>query len=296
MDSADYANYGSAATAGAGLLQSAFGGSSYRSDNRASRKAYKYALRYQPGISDAMQAVDEKYRNRSIQGRVQDAKAAGLHPLFALGAAAPGGGSSPAFNMAGQTEKGDFKTEGLSKALGNIGAQQTQRDLVAMQIAASALEVAKQQGNDKAAATATAGIPLQDRAYYSGYRGNPATQEVKKGEVMAHDPKHKEQSLNVMSPMTLIRLGSQSVWVPVTEVDTFMEDPGAASLLTHQYHGNKNVDWALLLQEYRHGTAATPRQVTGGTKAMFERLGIARKKPLHRRYRRRVKGKVATTR
>lgn len=60
------------------------------------------------GGKDAKKAVKKQYKyqkefaKNQLQWRVQDAKAAGLHPLFALGG---GGGTSPTF-MAGQSPMG----------------------------------------------------------------------------------------------------------------------------------------------------------------------------------------------
>lgn len=253
-NSADYANYGSAATSAAGILSDAFSGSNYKAQNRATRKSYKYALRYQPGISDAMQAVDEKYRNRSIQGKVADAKAAGLHPLYALGASTPGGGSSPSFQIPGQSSKGGLQTEGLSRALGNIGQQQTQRDIVAMQLAASALEIAKQQGNDKSAALAAAGVanPHFEKTI-------PGVQERELGEVQAKNPKDWSQNMSrksIWTP-TYVIPGENSekgrLMIPGDDIGE-VADSIALALATYYHPYNKPKIDALARKAFPHAT------------------------------------------
>ncbi len=60
-------------------------------------------------------------QQKSIQHRVADAKAAGVHPLFALGASASG--ASPAPFIPGQFESGSAVGEGISAAGRAVGSE-----------------------------------------------------------------------------------------------------------------------------------------------------------------------------
>lgn len=86
------------------------GGDSYRGNNRAARKAYKYAKRYQPDITAANSYEGSR---ADIMGKLRAAKEGGLHPLFALGSSGAGGGS-PAFDIPGQSETGSFRDAGVA--------------------------------------------------------------------------------------------------------------------------------------------------------------------------------------
>ncbi len=59
-------------------------------------------------MQDRQWAQDELF----IQNRVRDAKAAGIHPLFALGASGGGGG----YQVTGQSDSGSFLGEGIARA------------------------------------------------------------------------------------------------------------------------------------------------------------------------------------
>lgn len=86
------------------------------------------------GGSDAKKAVkkqwkyQKEFQKNKMQWAVQDAKAAGLHPLFALGAG--GGGGSPSFSIPGQSAMGS--------AIGDAAAQ------IGQGVAARPSEMAKQ--------------------------------------------------------------------------------------------------------------------------------------------------------
>ncbi len=265
--------------AGASILGSAFGqGDSSAKQARLLRKQYKYAERYSPRVLDATEAVNEKYRNRVIQGKVADAKAAGLHPLYAMGAPGPGSGGSPSFSMPGQSDSGSAQKNGLMAAAhgaNNIAQILATKELVEQQNKASII----------ARTSAAAGSNNMIGRHPS--KMDPKTQEYKKGEFMAYDGRHPEQSRNVKSPWTKLRMGSQSIWVPTDEIDTFMEDPAMVGGATFLYHGNKNIDWPLLYNDFRKG-GFTSAQVTKGTKNMFGRLARGRKVDnMHRKARKR---------
>lgn len=108
-------------------ISSALGGgrTSTRKSRVLSRIGYEHQQKYLPGIQssiyDATSAVAEKYRNRQIQGRVADAKAAGLHPLAALGIApgstgGMGGGGATSMPMATESPTGSAVGEGIRAA------------------------------------------------------------------------------------------------------------------------------------------------------------------------------------
>lgn len=234
-------------SAGASILGGAFGGKG--------QSIAKMKRDYRIGRQQ-----EDKYGG--IGQRVRQAKEAGLHPLFALGANL---GSSPSFSTAGQSARGSAAQQGLegvARAAGSYGRNQTQLDLVHAQNQSSALRLAEHAlSNDTSQSLVETTLPKIESP----------TQEIKKGEVDTHMKKQPEQSTSVMSPYKRVRLGSQEVWVPTDEVDTFMEDPLAVGSLTYLYHGNKNVDWALLVNEFR-GRKLTPGETSQGTKEMFKRL------------------------
>lgn len=171
------------------------------------------------------------------QDAVKDAKAAGLHPLFALGA---GGAGTPQFSISGQSQTGSVDRDVLSAML-KEATPKTAADptgLVQAQTALAAVELARHSlSNDKAQ---TITIP----AYQS------RAQEIVPGQVDPHMTDNREQGLSVISPMTSFRIGSQNVWLPVKDLETAMEDPLAVLTAAYSYHGNKNVDFYKLALEY----------------------------------------------
>lgn len=199
------------------------------------RRTAKSSIRIQ---SQAQQAYFDK--NLSIGSQVESAKAAGLHPLFALGG---GAGSSPGFSIPGQSSTGSL----TKQALVNIGSQigtmfDKKRDLINAQATLSAVELARHSMSNDTAQNIPPNmtIPAHRKPF----------QEIRKGQVDTHVKGKPEQSTNVKSPMTRVRIGTQDVWVPVEEVDEFMENPLAVGGLTYAYHGNKNVDWTKLMKDY----------------------------------------------
>ncbi len=63
------------------------------------------------------QAQFDAQMDETIQRRVKDARSAGLHPLFALGASP---GASPTAHISGQSDSGSFMAEGLGTAARSI--------------------------------------------------------------------------------------------------------------------------------------------------------------------------------
>lgn len=247
-------------SAGAGILGGAFGGDGVNT----ARGQSSWAADLQGRMDKRNMRYYRRHLEKAPSAMVKGAREAGLHPLFAMGASGytpPASGGSA--GIPGQSPSGSFARDALSelsrhflrvsemRAAGDLIDAQNRRSILSKQENASS--------NDTQQALADQYVLDKD-------------QELKKGEVMAYEKRHPEQNKNVISPMTKMRIGSQTLQIPVEEADTIMEDPVAAAAAAYTYHGNKNIDWPLLFQEYRHGTAATPRQVTGGTKRMFERM------------------------
>lgn len=88
------------------LTGGTIGGSEWTRAKRSTRQNYEYAMRYMPRLV-------KKQSGAALTGTVNAAKAAGLHPLFALGGAS-GGGGAPAFSMPGQSPTGSFMDLGAS--------------------------------------------------------------------------------------------------------------------------------------------------------------------------------------
>lgn len=91
---------GPAITAGGSILGSILG--SKKSDLPAQRA----------------QAQFDQQMDHSVRRRVEDAKRAGVHPLFALGASA---GASPTATISGQSDGGSFLGEGIASAAKTVG-------------------------------------------------------------------------------------------------------------------------------------------------------------------------------
>jgi len=184
---------------------------------------------------------DKPKRDKSyFQRSVKDAKAAGLHPLFALGAS---GGSGQSFSIPGQSQSGDWSKEAITQLSNMRKPPDSTTGVIQAQTALAAVELARHSiSNDKAQ---TITVP----AY------QPLGQDIQKGRTDAHMTQNPEQSLNVKSPMTIFRLGSQRVWMPAEDMETVIEDPLKIAALTYMYHGNKDVDWSKLAFEYS-GTRA----------------------------------------
>lgn len=188
--------------------------------------------------SSSKRRAAEAREDSRYQRSVKDAKAAGLHPLFALGA---GGSGSPGFSISGQSESGSVDKDVMRAMLKSSEPTKTATDptgLVQAQTALAAVELARHSLSNDGAQTIT--IP----------RHQPMGQEVRLGQTDAHMTKNREQSLNVKSPMTSFRIGSQNVWLPVEDLETAMEDPLAVLTSAYSYHGNKNVDFYKLALEY----------------------------------------------
>lgn len=272
----------SAISAGAQVLGAAFGGG-----GSTTRSLRKHQQRYDNYSRTANRAETAYYDRNRASWQVEGAKAAGLHPLFAMGGAPPPVASGGANVVEGQSNSGNFAKDGLKAVSGHynrIAQLEASKELVLAQAQASALRIAENNTSNDVEVI---------RQNHPGF--DPSNQEFKKGDYQAHKKKHPEQNFEVMSPVSTVRLGSQKVLISVEEVDTFFEDPVAVGLATYTYHGNKNVNWAQVANEWT-GRKLTPAETTSGTRAMFKRLGLQMYQKANRRYRRRVKGRVSTTR
>lgn len=178
----------------------------------------------------------KEFAQNQAQWRTDDAEAAGVHPLFAMGAGTtsfqPGGGS---MISGGGVETGS----GAGNAIRSIGKNldKMREDWLAAQI-----------NNTKAKTAQILSNANQDQVVRPGFV--PEVQEIDKGRVQPHYKKNPEQNLSVLSPMTKFRMGSQTVFLPIEEMDQMMEDPAAVALAAYNYHGNKNVNWRKLGEEY----------------------------------------------
>lgn len=244
------------ASTGANILAGAFGGGqggNIRNQKDAIRTQWKYG---EPNRRASSQWDLENIYGKSIQTRVKDAKAAGIHPLFAMGSQGASGQSVQSA-IPGQSGTGSFAKDALQAIGGgfaSIAQIQAQTDLVEKMAELEALQQADRElSNDT-----TYPIDVRRRSFTPKKSSQeraattPLT-EFKKGEVGAYNPKAPSENMNVLSPMTTVRIGSQLVKVPVEEAADFMEDPLAAGLATYMYHGNNHVDWGLLAREYMHG-------------------------------------------
>lgn len=99
--------WGQIAIAGANLLSGLMGSSA----ESKSRKLHQQQLAQSQAQFDAQM-------DQTIQRRVADAQAAGIHPLFALGASA---GASPTISSGGVPQTGNAMGDAISKIAGQLG-------------------------------------------------------------------------------------------------------------------------------------------------------------------------------
>lgn len=179
-------------------------------------------------------AYQKEFAKSGIQWRTEDAQAAGIHPLFAMGAQTSSfQNQAPTGSSAGD-------------ALGMTGRQYTRAntDLVLANV-----ELAK-------AKTAAINSNSSQDVIYPGIQPvvkpglNPNVQELEKGRVQPYVKKNPEQNLTKISPVSTFRLGSQEVKLPIEDAEQITEDPAAVAFLAYNYHGNKNVNWQKVIEEY----------------------------------------------
>lgn len=243
-------------------------------------------------------AWQEAQNAKKYQVATADAKKAGLHPLFALGGnpgvpspvstvgSSMGSAMADAGRAVGQGVQNyqNRKAQKDSLAANSVYQRRLQEqtlrnnDLKNLQLSMQISEMGNDRNGLPAIPTGSAfDIDAADDLI------NPKAQELKKGEVMAHNRRHPEQNLNRMAPVTTVNMGSQKIKIPVEEVDTFFDDPVMVGGATFFYHANKDVDWAQVVNEWT-GRKLTPKEATEGSRDMFKRLGlIMKRKSRHKR-------------
>lgn len=207
-------------------------------DSKSQRRSDNRNIRYQ-----------REFAQNSIQWRTDDAIAAGVHPLFAMGA-------NTASFQPGIPESGSAAGNAVRRISGREGNRERlklENDLIREQIETSRWRRQVDRSN-ATQDSVSRGITVPGI--------NTSAQEIDKGKVQPFKTKNPEQSTNVMSPMSQFRIGSQKVWLPIEEIDQAMEDPVAVFIAAFNYKGNKNVNWAKVAAEYSGkpmGTALSKR-------------------------------------
>ncbi len=221
---------------------------------RAPLDAIKGIVGYTSGkdIREARSYTAQR-EDSAIQRKVADAKAAGVHPLFALGGAT-GGASTATFPQSGSQIGEAFRyiqksssnkarlgqsslvdTALIKQANANAGLAEAREATVEWELQNSINKRAESEANFS-----------QDIVIPGITQG----QQIKPGEVDPFVKKNPEKSLNIKSPMTRFRIGSQNPWLPVDDMEQVMEDPVAVFIAAASYHGNKDIDFTLLYKEY----------------------------------------------
>lgn len=190
-------------------------------------------------------AYQKEFAQQGIQWRTEDAQAAGVHPLYAMGA------NTTSFqnNQPTGSRAGD--------ALAMSGRQFTRAnlDLIAANVELTRAKTAQIESNAQQDVIYNGIGDRSRRVVKPGL--NPNVQELEKGRVQPHVKAHPEQNLSVLSPMTTFRMGSQKVRLPIEEMDQAMEDPVAVAVAAYFYHGNKDVNWRKLILEYTGSSTGT---------------------------------------
>jgi hypothetical protein len=140
------------------------------------------------------------YLRRAPAAQVEGAKAAGLHPLFAMGGAMPGSGTPGGAQIAGQSDTGSNRTDallGFAEVLLNINSKNAQKDIAQSQALRSAMRVIDNKMNNDNLASQR----LQE-AEAQRSQIHPHLQEFKPGEVDAHRPGDRSQNMNEKSLWT----------------------------------------------------------------------------------------------
>lgn len=234
-----------------------FGGLLNRNSGSRYRKPYQYEIKYGPLVQDSR-----------IGGAIAAAEKHGVHPLVALGTdPSVNGGFGPGSSTIGDAvaASGRALADARKQKYTPLEAERIQAEIDLLK--AQAKSVGKEGPTTPGptgpipAGPAT-GIPTI----------NPATQELKKGDVQTHKPGQPTSSTREMSPMTGIRIGSQTPEFPVEEADSIVEDPVKAFAAAMAYHGNKHIDWWWAVKDYWFGPGLPAEMVTEGTNRMLERI------------------------
>lgn len=207
-------------------------------------------------ISNQNIQYQKEFAKNSIQWRTDDAQAAGIHPLYAMGAQTSSfQNQQPTGSAAGD-------------ALGMAGRQYSRasNDLTLANVQLTKAKTAQIRANSSQDVV----YPGIEPVVKPGI--NRAVQEIQKGRVDPYVKKNPEQNLNIISPISTARVGTQTLKIPVDNTDQFMEDPAMVAAATYFYHGNKNINWRKMLREYTgtplgHGLAQrNPKAMAAGYK------------------------------
>lgn len=226
---------GSLALGGLSLAGSFGGGGGYSRSKRLMRKQYQYATRYEPGLIAAR-----------LKGTVDGARAAGLHPLFAMGGGVPSGGPGV---MPGQSETGGQQSQaalGFAELLLRLDEKRESTDQARQQAMNTAMRIIERKmTNDNLASQQLLDAEKQKARLHP-------LQELKPAEVSPHG-KHREQNLTERGVWHKFRYGNQDIWLPIEEISELLENPLKIFGFAKSYHGNKNVDWEKIFYYHRHG-------------------------------------------
>ncbi len=190
-----------------------------------------------------------------IQRTVQDARLAGIHPLFALGGATGSSSTYPSTGSQVGTALNYLQGRSRLKADKARGQQSSLVDSSLIKQATANTRLANSRADTvewelkNSIRKRAEGTANSQQDFVAPDVFDPL-QELKPGQVDPHFKKNREQSLNIKSIMSRIRIGDQDVWLPIDEIDEFFENPLAIGAAVFAYHGNKNVNWPKLFRDY----------------------------------------------
>lgn len=217
-------------------------------------------------MRDHAAGINSESQRGSILGAVQGAREAGVHPVFALGGAQ---GAAPQMAIPGQSNSGSHADVGLqmiSEAEKKRIDATTKNQELRNQLLQIELDKLKKPSGGLDA-------DVQD-VFNSNFAVPPIdtrVQELDKGKVQPFKKKSPTSNLNVISPATGVRIGSQKIYMLAEDAESLAENPMFILGMASMYKENKDVDWAQVWNEYT-GAKPTPTQTTTGTFQMFERM------------------------
>ncbi|AXL14886.1 hypothetical protein [Microviridae sp.] len=243
------------ASTGANILAGAFGGSSNDSGgvnynmNRELNQRRDFREQQRPWERDDANWGLQNIYGKQIQTKVADAKAAGLHPLFAMGASgySPAATNQPSPSPPGQSQTGSFAKDALLAAgqgFQTYALLNAQKDLTEAQTEASKVATVDNQiSNDTAP-----GVVLSKVPYEQALKSKKLA-EYKPAEIGSHEANNPTASGNVKSLTTGIRVGNQVIQVPVEDAADLADNP---SMLGVAYFdkANRHVDWAKAARDF----------------------------------------------
>lgn len=185
--------------------------------------------------------LDKEYRKYAkwatpvMKAKVNAAKAAGLHPLFALGAS---GAQSPGFSIQGQSGEGSFASKGLHQAAQGLMRQSRiteAKELVEAQAQASAMRVAEaalsNDTNQGVVDLVKTQRPVITRPYDSARPGGEGVIELTPAPQMTSKPGDPSTLAGTLQSRRTLQLpDGSSIFIPnVSELDSLMEEPLVAA-------------------------------------------------------------------